>query len=631
MLHTDYRYKYQILEDDPRSQQPENIKTILKPHQLASLHKALLLERHGEIKYNVIYTEENVRQQNRYGLPFKYKGNFVIHSNIGIIGDMVGYGKTLTSLAIIASTPVKDIYVETGRKYAYYGLHSNSHISIECEGQPDTDERLMFGTTLVVVPRGPVYTQWENALCENTTLKYLAIDDLRVIKKKCPPTGSTNEQLKAFFEGFDVVLVKNTSLDKLMEYYDVPFQKYPIRGFDRIMIDEAHDIIAKIRLINYKFLWFITASYKNISMYGSNYNMSCVVKEIVNEERMNTILVKCDNEFTKKSFNVPPFHEIIYKCIVPRSISIVQPFLTRDVMELVNANDIEGAIRELGGSTETEDNIVKVVTKNLQREIHNKQKEKEYVEGLEVNIDAKTSRIRNITADLEKLNNQMAELEHRVSNMSKDTCSICYDTMDIPVILPCTHVFCGQCIMKWIETVDTSSNRASGVRKLCPICRTAIERKEDLTAIVKKLDTTKNKEEAGPSKPIELSKPNTVLKIIQEKPEGRFLIFSQFDNAFAEMIQMLNQNNTFTSELKGTTQQMAKILDRFKSGELKVILLNTHHAGSGIDISCATDVILFHNMGTVSEQAIGRAQRVGRTNSLTVHKLYYPHEMTQTV
>ena len=96
MLHTDYRYKFQILEDDPRSQQPENIKMVLKPHQLASLHKAMLLERHGEIKYNVNYAEENVRQQNRYGLSFKYKGNFVIYSNVGIIGDMVGYGKTLT-------------------------------------------------------------------------------------------------------------------------------------------------------------------------------------------------------------------------------------------------------------------------------------------------------------------------------------------------------------------------------------------------------------------------------------------------------------------------------------------------------------------------------------------------------
>jgi SNF2 family DNA or RNA helicase len=624
MLQLDYRYKYQILENDPRSQQPENIKTVLKPHQLASLHKALLLERHGQIKYHIVQPEETVRR--RYGLNSVFKGNFVIHSNIGVVGDMVGYGKTLTSLAIIASTPTKDLYVESGKVYAYYGVNSNSHIRVECEGQPDTDERVVFGTTLVVVPKGPVYTQWENALRENTTLKYLAIDDLRFIKKKCPPTGSTNEQLKVFFEGYDVVLVKNTSLDKLMEHYDIPFQKYPIRGFDRIMIDEAHDILAKVRLLKFKFLWFITASYNSISMYGSNYNMSCVVKELISEERLNTILVKCDNEFTKKSFHVPAYHEIIYRCLVPRSVSIVQPFLTRDVMELVNANDIEGAIRELGGTTETEDNIVKVVTRNLQREIHNKQREKDYVEGLDLNSEAKTTRLRTITNDLEKLNNQMADLEKRIVDMSNGTCSICYDTMETPIILPCTHMFCGQCIMQWIETVDTTTNRMNGIHKVCPICRTTIEKKEDLTAIVKKQDLT-IKKEAGPSKPIELSKPNTVLKIIQENPEGRFLIFSQFDNAFVEMIQMFDQQDISTSELKGTTQQMTKILDRFKNGELKVILLNTYHAGSGIDISCATDVILFHNMGSRSEQAIGRAQRVGRTNMLTVHRLHYPHEM----
>ena len=55
MLQIDYRYRRQILEDDPQSQQPENIKTVLKPHQLASLHKAMLLERYGQIKYNVIH------------------------------------------------------------------------------------------------------------------------------------------------------------------------------------------------------------------------------------------------------------------------------------------------------------------------------------------------------------------------------------------------------------------------------------------------------------------------------------------------------------------------------------------------------------------------------------------------
>jgi SNF2 family DNA or RNA helicase len=56
-------------------------------------------------------------------------------------------------------------------------------------------------------------------------------------------------------------------------------------------------------------------------------------------------------------------------------------------------------------------------------------------------------------------------------------------------------------------------------------------------------------------------------------------------------------------------------------------MLNTQYAGSGIDISCATDIVLFHSMAHKSEQAIGRAQRVGRTTQLTVHRLCYPHEL----
>jgi SNF2 family DNA or RNA helicase len=71
---------------------------------------------------------------------------------------------------------------------------------------------------------------------------------------------------------------------------------------------------------------------------------------------------------------------------------------------------------------------------------------------------------------------------------------------------------------------------------------------------------------------------------------------------------------------------MMHTLDNFKSGALKVILLHTYHAGSGIDISCATDVCLLHALGMERIQAIGRAQRVGRTTPLTVHQLLYPAE-----
>ena len=79
--------------------------------------------------------------------------------------------------------------------------------------------------------------------------------------------------------------------------------------------------------------------------------------------------------------------------------------------------------------------------------------------------------------------------------------------------------------------------------------------------------------------------------------------------------------------MKGNTAHMMKVLEKFKSGNIKVILLNTHFAGSGIDIQCATDVVIFHSMGLEKYQAIGRAQRVGRKDTLNINYLCYEHEM----
>ena len=72
---------------------------------------------------------------------------------------------------------------------------------------------------------------------------------------------------------------------------------------------------------------------------------------------------------------------------------------------------------------------------------------------------------------------------------------------------------------------------------------------------------------------------------------------------------------------------MLNVLERFKNGITKIILLNTQYAGSGIEINCATDVIIFHSMGLDKQQAIGRAQRVGRTSVLNIHNLCYEDEM----
>lgn len=628
----EHRYNIEITEDDPRAAQPERITAMLKPHQLALLHKACKMEREGRIMYNVPNPERFMQFSN--GRRTMYKDRFTIRTNIGMIGDIVGYGKTLVALSIVATTPTRDIHVENKKTYTNYSCRTNTHIHVDFETAVERDTTQVFATTLVVVPKGPVYLQWQKAVTENTTLRCLCIDDLRMIKKRCPPTMATNAQLKVFFEGFDMVLIKNTSIDKLIDHYEIPFRLNPIKGFERIMIDEAHDIMSRLKMLDYKFLWMITASYKSVYSWGtSNNHMSVIVKELLNEERMNTILVKCENNFTKKSFEIPAYRSVVHKCMMHRVVSTVLPFLSKSVINRVNANDIAGAIVELGGNAETEDNIINVVTTNIQRDIRNKEKEREYVLGLDIGEEARAARLKHISNDLERLNEQMKDLTERVNSMNADGCSICYDELVDPILLSCTHMFCGKCILKWIEVNDTNFGRMQGVNKGCPKCRAPINRSDDLTAIVKRVAID---DEAGPScrkagAPVQahrvLSKCDTIVKIIEEKPQGKFLIFSQHDSTFLEIVEKLASRNIRTSELMGTTSQMDKILERFRNGETRVIMLNTYHAGSGIDISYATDVILFHSMEASSEQAIGRAQRVGRTDQLTVHWLCYPHEV----
>jgi SNF2 family DNA or RNA helicase len=131
---------------------------------------------------------------------------------------------------------------------------------------------------------------------------------------------------------------------------------------------------------------------------------------------------------------------------------------------------------------------------------------------------------------------------------------------------------------------------------------------------------------------IVLSKEDTLIQLLNAKPEGKFLIFSRIDSGFWKLEQKLRDNNIQYSEMKGHTSHMMRLLDDFREGRTRVILLNTYYAGSGIDISFATDVVLFHMMGLDRNQAIGRAQRQGRTSQLHIHTLCYPNEMqiTQT-
>jgi len=610
-------YDIELNETNKFALQNDRIKTKLKPHQLTALYKALDMEINGSIRYNISSRERFISIMtmlySNY-TQFNNIDNFIqISTNVGIFGDIVGYGKTLIVLALIATNDVKNIYVNNIYTKTFNNYKNYSYLNISSQNNLIIPENIIFNTTLVIVPRGPVYVQWVEMINKQTNLKVLAIDNLNFIKKNIPKYNSNKQDIINFFNSYDLILIKNTTLRVLFDYYYEDGNYNLINSWKRIIIDEAHDIINKIPNIKYYYLWLISGTYEDLlkKVYNSNNSIiySNTIKELLNDEFINLMLIKNNPKFIKNSFLIPEPIEKYYLCKLSQNINIIKNFITDSILEKINANDIPGAIRELGGKNETEDDIIELVSKELKRDLFNKETERDYITTLDINSESKAIRLKNIKNEIELQKEKINNLTERISYISSKSCAICMDLISNPIMLECTHIFCGKCLMKWINT-----------NKNCPNCRTNITSTDKLIAIVDE----NNKNNAT----IEnvLSKEETLLQIINDKPNGRFLIFSKNENSFEKIKIELRKNNNNYELLKGTTSHMMNILDKFKSGEINIILLNTQYAGSGIDISYATDVIIFHNMGIEKQQAIGRAQRVGRHNELYIHNLCYEHE-----
>lgn len=176
----------------------------------------------------------------------------------------------------------------------------------------------------------------------------------------------------------------------------------------------------------------------------------------------------------------------------------------------------------------------------------------------------------------------------------------------------------------------------------CPQCRAAIDVArivaiDDDAAAAAAKDAKDAKDvvddvdddDADAAKPCKWTKVEMLQRILARclcKQGGRALVFSGVDGTFDQVKAALGERGIAYAEAKGNTSQMMHMMRDFRDGRVKVVLLNTHFAGSGIDLSCATDVVIMHAMGLAKVQAVGRANRVGRTAPLAVHNLVYQVE-----
>lgn len=244
----------------------------------------------------------------------------------------------------------------------------------------------------------------------------------------------------------------------------------------------------------------------------------------------------------------------------------------------------------------------------------NKRKE---LAKINTQMDYNKKAIENFQKQLDETNSKISGIKSRLQNVSEAKCPVCASTVTNPTVSPCCrNVFCLHCLVMSME-YSPSKNE-------CPICRSKIQSNQ-LTVVGKTTSVVKNSEaslvDALPTKNEKL------LKLIMDKPDGRFLIFSEYEGSFENVFQLLKVNNIPFTQLMGRSSTIMKTIADYEAGTYKVLLLNAKHFGSGLNLQMTSDIIIYHRMPVeLEKQVIGRGQRMGRVGPLNVHFLAFQQE-----
>lgn len=615
-------YNNSLEDDETKIYQPiSNIKVPLRRHQYAVIDKMIDYENKFKDGYDI--------------------NNNILYSKYAILGDNVGVGKTLMVLGHIASLQKEEnsIFTELHRESSknFYSLVKKpiSDLSNVC--------------SLIIVPH-TLFRQWQTEIETKTNLNLFA---LKTKKTVWADTFMSKVQ-KA-----DVVLVSNTL------YKDLYLRAEELKIYwKRLYIDEADTIELVSSYLkkeaNTKFTWLISASFINLvfpheySLYLSNnsiqlykqsnqlhkefenflakapsvYNSTLQIRLYIRSGKFYTDIInrvhpmrghsviRCSKDFIDKSITLPQLITLNILCKQSVYHSLVYDVINSEVRQLLNAGDIKSALEHLGVKTESNTNLIDAVNDHKIKELDRLQKTYDFKQSLEYSSpQIKENALKNLKEKIDHLQEQIKTFKERVENYKEDICPICYDEPNDPLITNCcTRIFCAMCILQSL------SRNVS-----CPLCRTNIQ-----PSSLKKL-TTENTiiensiEEEKPNEP--KKKIDTFMNILKENPNGKFLVFSRYDNSFIEVISGCMKNNITTKELKGSKDVIASTLNHFKKGDIQCLLMNTIQMGAGLNITDATHVILLHSMTHEEEkQILGRAYRLGRTNELYFIRLLHPDE-----
>lgn len=528
------------------------------------------MEQPREIKTKLYPHQQSLVQAMHQYRDRMYSGfmmdQHAINGKIGIMGDTAGTGKTLAALAYLATLPPSPPM--TSELASHSSKYFFSH-----------EVRRITGSSshLIIVPHH-LFGQWQAEIQNHTTLSVVPIETKRTIKGTDLLKQITTNR---------IVLTTNKTYKAVQDYATEHHLQW-----DHIFIDEATSIYFKPSdpALSFQFLWMMSQNWIPLVFKTPTIHKSTLLylrdRIALHPELERWLLdqpqLAYENVLTSSAFfkDYLPFFHPYRHLMVLRTAAAAHPslpsfaeetlacrpnlnfhsltsfFLVRNKEPHIRSNQIPHLFQALGISF---------------RSIE---------EYLELEPPAKHRQIRTKTADQE--------------------CVICLETCEYPTMMNCCYqLYCGKCILQHIL-----------LNPKCPTCRTWL----DMSALCC-LHTLNEKERILARNKIEVC-----MDLFQKHPEGRFIIYSSFDNVYYQLFEEMNRLGCKAERVENNLFSLRKTVKNFQEGKTKILFLSNLDMIRGLSLSCATHLLFYHELPSCEGRQVllHSCQRVGRTSPLAV-------------
>ena len=607
---------FTVLNDnDKKITQPPSIKVDLMNHQKTMVHKMLEIESTG----NITVPDYSMKA---YSSMINITGKKAeICTNVAILGDKVGSGKTLMVIALLTVKKIiNERLIEMGGSQ-FYSLKI-------------TPSSPLIRTNLIIVPH-KILPQWKDAFEKySSNLRVYSIS----LNKEINNIVKTKKELKKNWNDEELIYEDEEIIKEKLDEYDVVligetmykrfYKACKNYRFSRILIDEADTIkLPRDMACQFNFLWLITGTPK-----GLFYSNKPFISKIFKDDNLNlnsNFVIKNEDSYIEQSIKLPHPKRFKIKCITPKELEIIKDLIPPSVLQMINAGNSDQAIKALNCNVDTNENILQVITKNLRDSIENKKIELEAEKKKHYPINQQKEheqKIKFIENQIDKLIGKYDDVRKRIYQLNDTNCPVCMGEFTNPVMVSCcNNTFCFDCLA--VSMGELKNNK-------CPYCRQAICKKQihvfqpdscsDTNSDVKTNTIDKN----NISNKYDMKdKLDVLVDSVQKKPNGSFMIFAGYMETFSKIETKLKDLSIPYHILKGQSSTVKKYVDDFRDKKVRILMLNAQFFGAGMNLQMASDIIIYHRFTKeMEEQIIGRAQRLGRAINEPLNVYYLLHD-----